>query len=162
VCYCFKLTCNLLLPPYTHVHTHTTCITHPHTHCTHTAHTHTTYRAHQQPLPWQPTTNGTPLCLALCWGRAQKKMSNLSKEREVSCNPLSPKSTGAYLASFPGRRSNGLATSASSNCYFHCLKVGSTIQISERSHMTTVKPQLHNALNRHSHAHSTSIAITLV
>ena len=44
------------------------------------------------------------------------------------------------LASFPGRRRNGLATSASSNCYFRCLKVGSTNQISERSHMTTVKP----------------------
>ena len=44
------------------------------------------------------------------------------------------------VASFPGRRRNGLATSASSNCYFRCLKVGSTNQISERSHMTTVKP----------------------
>jgi len=44
------------------------------------------------------------------------------------------------IASFPGRRRNGLATSASSNCYFRCLKVGSTNQISERSHMTTVKP----------------------
>jgi len=45
-----------------------------------------------------------------------------------------------FLASFPGRRRNGLATSASSNCYFCYLKVGSTDQISERSHMTTVKP----------------------
>ena len=44
-----------------------------------------------------------------------------------------------WLASFPGRRRNGLATSGSSNCYFCCLKVGSTNQISERSHMTTVK-----------------------
>ena len=44
------------------------------------------------------------------------------------------------LASFPGHRRNGLATSASSNCYFRCLKVGSTNQVSERSHMTTVKP----------------------
>jgi len=44
------------------------------------------------------------------------------------------------LASFPGHRRNGLATSASSNCYFCCPKVGSTNQISERSHMTTVKP----------------------
>ena len=44
------------------------------------------------------------------------------------------------LASFPGRRRNGLATSASSNCYFRCLKVGSTNQVSDRSHMTTVKP----------------------
>jgi len=32
------------------------------------------------------------------------------------------------------------ATSASSNCYSRCLKVGSTNQISERSHMTTVNP----------------------
>ena len=30
----------------------------------------------------------------------------------------------ASVASFPGRRRNGLATSASSNCYFCCLKVG--------------------------------------
>ena len=44
------------------------------------------------------------------------------------------------IASFPGHRRNSLATSASSNCYFRCLKVGSTNQISERSHMTTVKP----------------------
>ena len=44
-----------------------------------------------------------------------------------------------YLASFPGHRRNGLATSASSNCYFRCLKVGSTNQISEHSHTTTVK-----------------------
>ena len=43
------------------------------------------------------------------------------------------------LASFPGRRRNGLATSASSNCCFRCLKVGSTNPISERSHMTTVE-----------------------
>ena len=48
-----------------------------------------------------------------------------------SCKPL---------ASFPGRGRNCLATSASSNCYFRCLKVGSTNQISEHSHMTTVKP----------------------
>ena len=47
--------------------------------------------------------------------------------------------TSYWLASFPGRRRNGLATSASSNCYFRCLKVGSTNHISERSHMTTVK-----------------------
>ena len=46
---------------------------------------------------------------------------------------------GFLLASFPGRRRDGLATSASSNCYFRCLKVSSTDQISERSHMTTVK-----------------------
>jgi len=44
------------------------------------------------------------------------------------------------LTSFPDPRRNGLATSTSSNCYFCCLKVGSTNQISERSHMTTVKP----------------------
>ena len=44
------------------------------------------------------------------------------------------------IASLPGHRRNGLATSASSNCYFHCLKVGSTNQISERSHMIRVKP----------------------
>ena len=46
----------------------------------------------------------------------------------------------SQLASFPGRRRNGLATSASSNCYFRCPKVGSTNQIWERSHMKTVKP----------------------
>jgi len=40
------------------------------------------------------------------------------------------------LASFPGHRRNGLATSMSSNCYFLCLKVGSTSQISECSQMT--------------------------
>jgi len=61
------------------------------------------------------------------------------------------------LASFPGRRRNGLATSASLNCYFRCLKVGSTNQILERSHMTTVKTELRNTLNRRSHAHSTSV-----
>ena len=44
------------------------------------------------------------------------------------------------VASFPGRRRNGLATSVSSNCYFRCLQVGSTNQISERSHMATVEP----------------------
>ena len=44
------------------------------------------------------------------------------------------------LASFPGCRRNGLATSVSSNCYFCCLKVGSTNQISECSHTTTVNP----------------------
>jgi len=42
------------------------------------------------------------------------------------------------LASYPGRRRNGLATSVSSNCYFRCLKIGSTNQISERSHVTAV------------------------
>ena len=47
---------------------------------------------------------------------------------------------GGDLASFPGRRRNSLATSASSNCFFRCLKVGSTNQFSEHSHMTTVKP----------------------
>ena len=47
---------------------------------------------------------------------------------------------GEEIASFPGCRRNGLATSVSSNCYFRCLKVGSTNQISECSHMTTVKP----------------------
>ena len=31
--------------------------------------------------------------------------------------------------SFPGHRRNGLATCVSSNCYFHCQKVGSTNQI---------------------------------
>jgi len=44
------------------------------------------------------------------------------------------------LALFPGRRRNSLATYASSNCYFRCLKVGSTNQISERSHITKAKP----------------------
>ena len=44
------------------------------------------------------------------------------------------------LALFPGHRRNGLATSMSSNCYFHCQKIGSTNQNSERCHMTTVKP----------------------
>ena len=43
------------------------------------------------------------------------------------------------LALFPGHRRNGLATSMSSNCYFHCQKIGSTNQNSERCHMTTVK-----------------------
>ena len=54
--------------------------------------------------------------------------------------PSSSLLLAASLASFPGCRRNGLATSASSNCYFRCLKVGSTNQISERSHMTTLKP----------------------
>ena len=36
-------------------------------------------------------------------------------------------------------RRNGLATFASSHCYFHCLKVGSTNQMSEHCHMTIVK-----------------------
>ena len=40
-----------------------------------------------------------------------------------------------------------------------CLNVGSTNQISERSHDNS-KTQLCNALTRRSHAHSTSIAIT--
>jgi len=44
------------------------------------------------------------------------------------------------LASFPGQRRYGLATSASSNCYFLCQKVVSTNQISECCRMTTVKP----------------------
>ena len=58
-----------------------------------------------------------------------------------SLHSLTPPCTPSpLLASFPGRRGNGLATSASSNCYFRCLKVGSTNQIWERSHMTTVKP----------------------
>ena len=48
--------------------------------------------------------------------------------------------TKTSLASFPGRRRNSLATSVSSNCYFRCLKVGSTNQISEHSHMTTIQP----------------------
>ena len=60
------------------------------------------------------------------------------------------------VASFPGRRRNGLATSTSSNCYFRCLKVGSTNQISEHNHMTTVKP---NCTMHWTVAHSTSIAI---
>ena len=50
---------------------------------------------------------------------------------------------------------NGLATFASSNCYFRCLKVGSTNQISEHSHMIAVKPNCVMHLNRRSHAHST-------
>ena len=45
-------------------------------------------------------------------------------------------SAATQLASFPGCRGNGLATSASSNCYFCCLKVDSTNQIPEHSHMT--------------------------
>ena len=45
--------------------------------------------------------------------------------------------------SFPGRRKNSLATSASSNCYFRCLIVGSTNQISECCHMTTVNCIMH-------------------
>ena len=62
------------------------------------------------------------------------------------------------LASFTGRtcRRNGLAWQLPYEfklLYFRCLKVGSTNQISERSHMTTVKPK---ALNCRSHA---SIAI---
>jgi len=56
----------------------------------------------------------------------------VAQQRSVSVNQPD------YIASFPGRRRNGLATSVSSNCY--CLKVGSTNQISQRSHMTTVKP----------------------
>jgi len=36
---------------------------------------------------------------------------------------------------------NGLATSMSSSCDLHCQKVGSTNQISEHCHMTTVKPK---------------------
>ena len=40
------------------------------------------------------------------------------------------------LASFPGHRRNGLA---SSNCYTRCQKVGNINQISERCHMTTEK-----------------------
>jgi len=48
--------------------------------------------------------------------------------------------SAGWLASFLGRRRNGLATVTSSNCYFRCLKVGRTNQISECSHMTTVKP----------------------
>ena len=47
---------------------------------------------------------------------------------------------GNTLASFPGHRRNGLATSANSNSYSCCLKVGSTNQISGCCHMTTVKP----------------------
>jgi len=43
-------------------------------------------------------------------------------------------------SSFPVHRRNGLATSCS-NCYFSCQKVGSTNQISERCHMTAVKPK---------------------
>ena len=73
-----------------------------------------------------------------------------TKQRHGSC---------LYVASFPGRRRNGPATSASSNCYFHCLKVSSTNQISECSHMTTVKPNCVMRLNCRSHAHSISIAI---
>jgi len=44
------------------------------------------------------------------------------------------------LALFPGHRRNSLATSVGSNCYFCCLKVGSTIQTSECSHMAIAKP----------------------
>jgi len=44
------------------------------------------------------------------------------------------------LASFPGRRRDGLVTFASSNCYFCCQEIDSTNQISERSHTTTVNP----------------------
>ena len=48
---------------------------------------------------------------------------------------------------------NGLATSASSNCYFRCQSVGRPNQISDRCHMTTVN-RMRNALKRRSHAHS--------
>ena len=44
------------------------------------------------------------------------------------------------VTSFPGRRRNSLATYASSNCYFHCQKVGSTNQISEHCHVTILNP----------------------
>ena len=58
------------------------------------------------------------------------------------------------LASFPGHRQNGMATSASSNCYFRCQKVGRTL-----SHDNS-KTQLHHALNCCNHAHSFSTVIT--
>ena len=58
-----------------------------------------------------------------------------------------------HLALFPGHRRNGLGTCVSSNCYFRCLEVSSTNQISEHCHMTTVKTHLHNALNCSSHTH---------
>jgi len=49
---------------------------------------------------------------------------------------------------------NGLATSASSNCYFRCQKFGSTFRT--LSHENS-KTQLHHALDCCSHAHSISI-----
>jgi len=59
--------------------------------------------------------------------------------------------------SFPGCRRIGLATLVSSNCFFRCLKVGSNFRT--LSHVNS-KTQLCSALSRHSHTHSTSIAIT--
>ena len=47
----------------------------------------------------------------------------------LSCWPCSQAIGGT--ASFPGYRRNSLATSASSNCYFCCHKIGSSNQFSE-------------------------------
>ena len=72
----------------------------------------------------------------------------------LTCTQVRSWSTSC-IASFPGHRKNSLATSVSLNSYFCCQKVGSTNQISEWYHMTTVN----HALNCHSHAHSSLITI---
>jgi len=47
---------------------------------------------------------------------------------EAKVPKVSPLRADPIVASFPGRRRNGLATSASSNCYFHCQKLAVPIK----------------------------------
>jgi len=108
---------------YTHTHTdtHTHRHTHTHTH-THTqthTHTHTNTQAKQSKVLTALQSHAT-------W--SSQDASALSRH----CEPAYATSWSwarNMLASFPGRRRNGLATSASSNCYFLCLKVGSIVPI---------------------------------
>ena len=87
----------------------------------------------------------------------QRDWQRQSKREVRSCCPCSQ----AYIASFPGRRRNGLATSMSSNCYFRCQSWQYQSNFRILSHENR-KTQLRQALNCHSHTHSISIVIARI